>query len=202
MRVSLCLQAEGEYKEETMAGEKDLEKAKAKAKNVKLFVHDIHGVLTPNTFMVDIEGKRRYTFWHMDGFGDLSLNMNGVKPVYLDTSSIDDEGLYRAKELKLEKNYFKVTDKWAKIEELKKEMGIGDESVGYIGCEITDLGIMEKVGFSVATADAIEEARAIADYVTAAPGGRGPIREVCEFILRSMGKWDEWVDKVTKMGYK
>ena len=185
-----------------MAGEKDLEKAKAKAKNVKLFAHDIHGVLTPNTFMVDIEGKRRYTFWHMDGFGDLSLHMNGVKPVYLDTSSIDDEGLYRAKELKLDKNYFKVTDKWAKIEELKKETGIGDENVGYIGCEITDLGIMKKVGFSVATADAIDEAKAIADYVTAAPGGRGPIREVCEFILRSMGKWDEWVDKVTKMGYK
>jgi 3-deoxy-D-manno-octulosonate 8-phosphate phosphatase (KDO 8-P phosphatase) len=185
-----------------MAGEKDLEKAKEKAKKVKLFAHDIHGVLTPNTFMVDIEGKRRYTFWHMDGFGDLSLNMNGVKPVYLDTSSIDDEGLYRAKELKLEKNYFKVTDRWAKIEELKKELGIGDENVGFIGCEITDLAIMKKVGFSVATADAIDEAKAIADYVTAAPGGRGPIREVCEFILRSMGKWDEWVDKVTKMGYK
>ena len=185
-----------------MAGEKDLEKAKEKAKKLKLFAHDIHGVLTPNTFMVDIEGQRRYTFWHMDGFGDLSLNMNGVRPVYLDSSSIDDEGLYRAKELKLEKNYFKVTDRWAKIEELKKEMGIGDENVGFIGCEITDLGIMKKVGFSVATADAIDEAKAIADYVTAAPAGRGPIREVCEFILRSMGKWDEWVDKVTKMGYK
>jgi 3-deoxy-D-manno-octulosonate 8-phosphate phosphatase (KDO 8-P phosphatase) len=194
--------AGGEWKEEIMAVEKDLEKAKEKAKKLKLFAHDIHGVLTPNTFMVDIEGQRRYTFWHMDGFGDLSLNMNGVRPVYLDTSSIDGEGLYRAKELKLDKNYFKVTDRWAKIEELKKEMGIGDENVGFIGCEITDLGIMKKVGFSVATGDAIDEAKAIADYVTTAPGGKGPIREVCEFILRAMGKWDEWVDKVTKMGYK
>jgi len=65
-----------------MAGEKNLEKAKEKARNVKLFAHDIHGVLTPNTFMVDIEGKRRYTFWHMDGFGDLSLHANGIKVVY------------------------------------------------------------------------------------------------------------------------
>ena len=185
-----------------MAGEKDLEKAKEKARQVKLFAHDIHGVLTPNTFMVDIEGKRRYTFWHMDGFGDLSLHANGIKVAYLDTSSIDDEGLYRARELKLDKGYYKIKDKWAKIEELKQELGIGDENVGYIGCEITDLDIMKKVGFAVATADAIEEAKAIADYVTAAPGGKGPIREVCEFILRSMGKWDEWVDKVTKMGYK
>jgi 3-deoxy-D-manno-octulosonate 8-phosphate phosphatase (KDO 8-P phosphatase) len=194
--------AGGAFKEETMAGEKDLEKAKEKARNVKLFAHDIHGVLTPNTFMVDIEGKRRYTFWHMDGFGDLSLHANGIRVAYLDTTSIDDEGLYRARELKLDKYYYKITDKWAKIEELKQELGIGDESVAYVGCELTDLDVMKKAGFAVATADAAEEAKELADYVTAAPGGRGPIREVCEFILRSMGKWDEWVEKVTKMGYK
>jgi len=38
--------------------------------------------------------------------------------------------------------------------------------------------------------------------VTRAAGGRGAMRETCEFILRAMGKWDEWVEKVTKMGYK
>ncbi len=185
-----------------MAGEKDLEAAKQKAKHVRLFAHDIHGVLTPNTFMVDIEGKRRYTFWHMDGFGDLSLHANGIKVAYLDTTSIDDEGLYRARELKLDKNYFKVTNRWAKIEELKQELGIGDENVGFIGAEISDLQVMKRAGFAVATADAVDEVKAVADYVTTAPGGRGPIREICEFVLRSMGKWDEWVEKVTKMGYK
>jgi len=185
-----------------MAGEKDLQKAKDKAKNVRLFAHDIHGVLTPNTFMVDIEGKRKYSFWHMDGFGDLSLHANGIKIVFLDTTSIDDEGLYRARELKLDKGYYKVANKWAKIEELKQELGIGDENVGYIGCEITDMDVMKRAGFSVATADASDEVKALADYVTAAPGGKGPVREVCEFVLRSMGKWEEWVEKLTKMGYK
>lgn len=181
---------------------KDLEKAKEKAKKVRLFAHDVHGVLTPNTFFCDIEGKRRYAFWHMDGFGDLSLTANGIQIAFLDSTSIDEEGLFRAKELKLDKYYYKVKDKKAKIEELKKELGIGDEHIGYIGCEITDLPLMKQVGFAVATADAIEEVKSIADFVTSAPGGRGPIREICEFILRSMGKWDEWVEKVTKMGYK
>jgi 3-deoxy-D-manno-octulosonate 8-phosphate phosphatase (KDO 8-P phosphatase) len=185
-----------------MAGEKDLEKAKDKAKNVRLFAHDIHGVLTPNTFMVDVEGKRKYSFWHMDGFGDLSLHANGIKVVFLDTTSIDDEGLYRARELKLDKGHYKVTNKWAKIEELKQELGIHDEHIAYVGCELMDLEVMKKAGFAVATADATDEAKAVADYITRAPGGRGPIREVCEFILRSMGKWDEWVEKVVKMGYK
>ena len=185
-----------------MIFEKNIEKAKEKAKKVKLFVHDVHGVLTPNTFFCDVEGKRRYAFWHMDGFGDLSLTANGIQIAFLDTTSIDEEGLFRARELKLDKFYYKVKDKVAKLEELKKELGIGDENVGYIGCEITDLKVMKMAGFAVATADAIDEVKEIADYITVAPGGRGPIREICEFILRAMGRWEEWVEKVTKMGYK
>ncbi len=189
-------------KENLMGFEKDLEKAKEKAKKVKLFAHDVHGVLTPNTFLCDIEGKRKYAFWHMDGFGDLSLTANGIQIAFLDTTSIDEEGLFRARELKLDKFYYRVKDKIAKMDELKKELGIGDENVGYIGCEVTDVALMKQVGFAVATADAIDEVKEIADYITTAPGGRGSIRETCEFILRAMGKWEEWVEKVTRMGYK
>jgi 3-deoxy-D-manno-octulosonate 8-phosphate phosphatase (KDO 8-P phosphatase) len=185
-----------------MTFEKNLEKAKEKAKKVKLFAHDVHGVLTPDTFLCDVEGKRKYSFWHMDGFGDLSLTANGIQIAFLDTTSIDEEGLVRSRELKLDKFHYKIKDKAAKLEELKKELGISNENVGYIGCEITDLDVMKRVGFAVATADAIDEVKEMADYITTAPGGRGPIREICEFILRAMGKWEEWVDKVTKMGYK
>lgn len=185
-----------------MAFEKDIAKAKEKAAKVKLFGHDIHGVLTPNTFYCDVEGKRRYGFWHMDGFGDLSLSANGIQVAFLDTTSIDGEGSFRAKELKLDKYYYKITDKVAKINELKQALGISDEEVGFIGCDITDLAAMKKAGFAVATSDAVDEVKAVADYITEAPGGRGPIRESCEFILRAMGKWDSWVEKVTKMGYK
>lgn len=185
-----------------MAIEKNFEKAKEKAKKVKLFAHDVHGVLTPNTFLCDIEGKRKYSFWHMDGFGDLSLTANGIQIAFLDTTSIDDEGLFRARELKLDKSYYKIKDKVTKIDDLKKELGISDENVSYIGCEVTDIDVMKRVGFAVATADAIDEVKEIADYVTTAPGGRGPIREICEFILRAMGKWEAWVEKVTQMGYK
>ena len=81
-------------------------------------------------------------------------------------------------------------------------MGIGDDAIGYLGCELSDIRVMRKVGFAVATADAIGEVKSLAHYVTKAPGGRGAMREVCEFILRAMGKWDGWVEKVTKMGYK
>lgn len=185
-----------------MAFEKQIDQAVKKASQVKLFAHDIHGVLTPNTFFCDVEGRRRYAFWHMDGFGDLSLKANGIQIFYLDTTSIDGEGRYRAAELKLDKGYFKVTDKVAKLMELRQELGLSEAETSCIGCEINDLEMMKKVGFAVATADAIDEVKQVADYITTAPGGRGPIREICEFILRAQGKWDGWVKKVTQMGYK
>src|SRR5208337_2468578 len=143
-----------------MSFEKDTASAQERAKNVKLFAHDIHGVLTSNTLFCDINGNRQYGFWHMDGFGDLSLTANGIGIAYLDTTSIDGEGLFRAKELKLDKFYYSIADKAAKLEELKKEMGIEYETVGCLGCEISDIPIKKKVGLAVATADAIDEAKA------------------------------------------
>jgi 3-deoxy-D-manno-octulosonate 8-phosphate phosphatase (KDO 8-P phosphatase) len=185
-----------------MAFEKDIGSAMEKARKVKLFAHDIHGVLTSNTLFCDVEGNRRYGFWHMDGFGDLSLTANEIKIAYLDTTSIDGEGLYRAKELKLDKFYYSVTDKIAKLTEIETEMGITDEEAGCLGCELSDMRLMKKVGFAVATADAVDEVKSLAHYITKASGGRGAMREICEFILTAMGKWDGWVEKVTKMGYK
>ncbi len=185
-----------------MGFEKDIEKARDRARSVKLFGHDIHGTLTNNILFCDIEGNRRYGFWHMDGFGDLSLSANEIRIAYLDTTSIDGEGLFRAKELKLDKYYHAITDKTAKLEEIRKEMSISNAEIGYLGSDLTDLPIMKKVGFAVAVADAVDEVKEAACYITNAPGGRGAMRETCEFILRAMGKWENWVEKVTKMGYK
>ncbi len=185
-----------------MEFQKDADKARERARKVKLFGHDIHGTLTDNTITCDIEGNRRYGFWHMDGFGDLSLTANNIQIAFLDTTSIDGEGLFRAKELKLDKFYYNITDKKAKLDELIKELGITYDEVGFLGCEVSDIPVMRKVGFGVATADARNEVKAIASYITNNPGGRGAMREVCEVLLRAQDKWDEWVAKVTKMGYK
>jgi 3-deoxy-D-manno-octulosonate 8-phosphate phosphatase (KDO 8-P phosphatase) len=185
-----------------MEYEKDVQKAIEKAKRVKLVAHDVHGVLTDNTFFCDVEGRRKYSFLHQDGFGHLSFKRLGIEVAFLDTTSLDDEGLYRARELKLEKHYYKVGNKMAKLEELQQELGISAEDVCYVGCDITDINIMKRIGLAVAPADAIDEAKKVADYVTIAPGGRGVIRELCEFILKAQGRWENWVEEVAKMGYK
>jgi 3-deoxy-D-manno-octulosonate 8-phosphate phosphatase (KDO 8-P phosphatase) len=58
---------------------------------------------------------------------------------------------------------------------------------------VVDLGPLKRAGFSVAVADGVAEAKAAADFVTRAAGGRGAVREVIEMILQTQGKWDSIV---------
>jgi len=64
-----------------------------------------------------------------------------------------------------------------------------------------DLGIMKRVGFSVAPADASIEAKGVSDYITKAGGGKGVVREVAELILKAQGKWEAVIDKLMKKGF-
>jgi 3-deoxy-D-manno-octulosonate 8-phosphate phosphatase (KDO 8-P phosphatase) len=85
-----------------------------------------------------------------------------------------------------------------KLEEFKKESGLGDKDFCYVGDEMIDLGIMKKVGFSVAPADASAEAREVADYITKVGGSKGVVREIAEFILKAQGKWESIINKISK----
>jgi 3-deoxy-D-manno-octulosonate 8-phosphate phosphatase (KDO 8-P phosphatase) len=63
--------------------------------------------------------------------------------------------------------------------------------VAYIGDDFTDVVVMRRVGLSIATANARQEVKAIADYVTQTPGGQGAVREVVELLLKAQGRWEE-----------
>ena len=101
----------------------------------------------------------------------------------------------------MDRCYHAVRDKEDKLGQLKQNLAVSDGEVAYVGCEITDLELMKKAGFAIATSDAVVEVKEIADFITTAPGGGGIIRETSEFILRAMGKWDAWVENVLKLGY-
>ena len=67
--------------------------------------------------------------------------------------------------------------------------GCAASEAAYVGDDLPDLPVMRKVIFAAAPADAADEVRAAADYVTAAPGGAGAVREVVELILKAQGRW-------------
>ena len=65
------------------------------------------------------------------------------------------------------------------------------EQVCYIGDDLLDLATIRAVGLGVAVADAVEDVRHAAKYITSVPGGEAPVREVIELILKNTGRWDD-----------
>lgn len=82
-------------------------------------------------------------------------------------------------------------DKIKALEEILGEAGVTTNECAYIGDDVGDIAVMHRVGFAVAVADAVEETKQAAHYVTTLKGGHGAVREVCDLILKAQGRWDE-----------
>jgi len=174
------------------------EMAVEKAKKVRFVILDIHGVLTDNILYYTEDGKKSECFSLRDRLGCKALMEGGIGLAFL-TSKITrtDEQVGKIYGIPPEK-LWGTSAKMGKLEEFKKESGLEDQDFCYVGDEMIDLGIMKKVGFSVAPADASVEAKEVADYITKVGGSKGVVREIAEFILRAQGKWESVINKISK----
>ncbi|MGH9933184.1 MAG: KdsC family phosphatase, partial [Pyrinomonadaceae bacterium] len=89
-------------------------------------------------------------------------------------------------------------DKLAAFEQLLQQADVTENEVAFVGDDLPDIPIMKQVELAVAVADAVEETRSVAHYVTRAKGGQGAIREVVELILKSQGRWHDLVEDYLK----
>src|SRR5262249_4946952 len=102
------------------------------------------------------------------------------------TSKIVD---VRAAELGIDPVLQGAADKLKAMRGLLAQLAAAPQQVCYVGDDVPDLPLLRHSGLAVAVADACPEVRAVAHYVTAAPGGRGAVREAIELILRCQGHW-------------
>ena len=176
----------------------DMEQAVELAKNVKFVILDIHGILTDNTLYYTDEGLKSECFSLVDRIGCQALMEGGIGVSFLTSKvsrAMDVVGeVYKVpKELR-----WGTGAKIGKLDEYEAASGLKDEAFCYVGDEMIDLGVMNRVGFPVAPSDGAPEAREVAVYITKAGGGHGVVRELAEFILKAQGKWDAVVEKIAK----
>lgn len=160
--------------------------------NVSLLVLDVDGVLTDGTFFVPESGDEWKAFHAGDGLGLRLLMGTGVSVVLLSgrrSAAVER----RAAELQLHGVVQGRSDKAKALYELGTQMGVDPARMAYMGDDLVDLPAMRAAGFSAAPADARPEVREAADWVAPSPGGRGAVRDLCEHLLRLMGRWDEVV---------
>jgi len=171
---------------------------KAKLKRVKLFLCDVDGVLTDGSIFIG--GEREFKRFNIrDGLGLVLARRAGLKVGWVSARPSLATKL-RADELKIDflVQQGDATSKTAAIEILLAQEKLSWNDVCFVGDDIIDLGPLTRAGVAIAVGDAVAEARAAAHFVTKANGGRGAVREAVELILRTQGKWPQFVEKYSE----
>lgn len=161
-----------------------------KARKIKCVICDIDGVLTDGLLYIDNHGNELKAFNIQDGMG-LKLLMAAGIDVAVITTSRNAVIEHRMQQLGIT-HYFKgQVDKRDAYQQLKSRLGLTDAAFAYVGDDLPDLPIIRQVGFGVAVANAVAQVKEFATWHTKAHGGRGAVREVCDFILNAQHKLED-----------
>lgn len=161
---------------------------------IKMLVLDVDGVLTDGTIVVDAEGRESKFFSVLDGHGLKMWKRAGLAAAFL-SGRASAPTKQRAKELAIDFCLEGCHDKLAGLRELMRASGISTSEIAYVGDDLPDLPVIRCVGFGAAVANAVDEVKEAADYVTVRKGGQGAVREVIEYILKKTGRWEELMQR-------
>lgn len=159
-----------------------------KAANIKLLVLDVDGVMTDGKIVINHLGEETKFFDCKDGHGISMLIKAGID-VAIISGRKSRAVEFRAETLGIKDVHLGIKDKEPVILMLMSEKGLKREDVCCMGDDLPDIPMFQHAGFSVAVSDAVREVIRSADMITKKKGGNGAVREVCDLILKSKGKW-------------
>lgn len=151
--------------------------------NIKLLLMDCDGVLTDGRLYFSARGEEMKVFDVRDGQGIVSWHRAGHISGIISGRGANEIISKRANELGIEFVRTSSPDKVRDLDEIVGHLGLSLDEVAFVGDDIGDIDVMKKVGFAVAVADAVEETKSSASYITKARGGRGAVREVIDMLL-------------------
>lgn len=170
-----------------------------KSKRLKLLLTDIDGVMTDSKLCWYTDGEGRHievkNFESLDGMGMIFLRACGVHTGIVSRGSAPILEHW-ARLLGMDILYYSAMDKAAALQDACQRFGVSAEETAFIGDDIIDLGVLKAAGFRLCVQNAVDEVKALADYVSVKRGGDGAVREICEQILKARGQWDSIVQQV------
>lgn len=165
-----------------------------RAQSIQCLICDLDGVLTDAKVYIDNNGNEFKSFHLQDGMGLKLLMAAGIEVAVITTSR---SGLIdaRMKQLNIQ-HYFKgQVEKVTAYEALKEKLNLPDHAFAYVGDDLPDLPLLQRVGFGITVANAVPEVKKVALWQTQQCGGNGAVREVCDFILHSQDKFNLALDR-------
>ena len=147
---------------------------------------DVDGVLTDNSIFLGNDGQELKRFNVSDGLGIYFARRVGIKVGFL-SGRVSKSAVIRGKELKVKELHFGIDDKLKRYEELKKRLKLKDGEILFMGDDLWDYRVFEKVGVPIGVKNGDKRINRLALYVTKKRGGEGAVREVVDLILQSRG---------------
>ena len=169
------------------------------AKQIKLVIFDVDGVLTNGGLYFDNHGEEYKVFNSKDGHGIRMLMDSGIE-VAIITGRTSKLLAHRAENLKIPKEnlYQGYRDKRPAFDDLLKTTGLNASEIAFVGDDVIDLPIMTQVGLPVAVADAHWFVKEQAKYTCQLDGGQGAVREFIEIVLDAQSKLDDMLESYLK----
>jgi 3-deoxy-D-manno-octulosonate 8-phosphate phosphatase (KDO 8-P phosphatase) len=165
-----------------------LSKRKIDLKAIRLLVTDMDGVWTDGSIYLDDSGVEMLRFSAYDGLAVKLARDGGLRLAVLSARRCPAV-FFRLTRLGEDEIHLGSPDKAVDFPALCRRLGVEPAQAAYLGDDLPDLGAMRLAGVALTVAQAPEEMRQAADYVTEAPGGSGAVREAVEWLLRQTGRW-------------
>lgn len=157
-------------------------------KNINTFIFDYDGVLSDGSIITLNQGEAYRTTSVKDGYA-LQLAVKKGYRVAVISGAKADGMMNRLKALHITDIFLGIENKIKVYDQYLKDNNLKPEHVLFMGDDIPDYEIMMVAGLPTCPADAAEEIRSIAKYISHAPGGKGCARDVIEQVLKIQGKW-------------
>src|SRR5258708_3167638 len=164
----------------------------ARAKKIRVLLMDVDGVLTDGRIW--LLSRRDGTASEIKGFSAYDgAGLKLARAAGLRTGLITGRGssavAQRAQEGEIEVVGPRRAPKMDALEEILQTAGGNANEVAYVGDDLPDLPVLQRVGLAVAVANAVPEVKRAAHFVTSRSGGEGAVREAIELIVKAQGKW-------------
>lgn len=154
------------------------------ASNIKLLAFDVDGVMTDGSITYDDNGVEYKTFNAKDGHGLAKMYKNGFITAIITgrkSGSVD----IRALDVKITEVYQGVRNKLPILQAIMEKYELDYSQVAYMGDDEPDIEILKHVGLSACPNDAVDNVKAVCNFIATRDGGRGAVRQLCDLVYSS-----------------
>lgn len=154
------------------------------ASKIKLLAFDVDGVMTDGSITYDENGVEYKTFNAKDGHGLAKMAKNGYITAII-TGRNNGTVSRRASDLRVTEVFQGVKNKLPILEAIMEKYGLDFSQVAYMGDDEPDICILNKVAIAACPSDAVANVQKVCNYKSSRAGGRGAVRELCDFIFEA-----------------